>query len=254
MSVVFNWWLLIELVGLAGAPLAAAVFRNLPDAGWSLSKPLSLLALGWLIWMPLSLFHALPFNAAWIVGTFLVFALANVALLRVRSVRRALTRLFRESWLYALLTEALFAGAFAAMLWERSFTPEVVSTEKFMDVAFLAAIWRAPHLPIPDPWLSGYSINYYYFGHFLMASTCQDARHRPSGRLQSRRRSDVRAGIRRNLRRGDEHRRQRAALAQGIQPARRGSSGNDRRAADTGSGQPGRRSGLAEAGPAGGED
>ena len=169
MSVVFNWWLLIELVGLAGAPLAAAVFRNLPDAGWSLSKPLSLLALGWLIWMPLSLFHALPFNAAWIVGTFLVFALGNVALLRVRSVRRALTRLFRESWLYALLTEALFAGAFAAMLWERSFTPEVVSTEKFMDVAFLAAIWRAPHLPIPDPWLSGYSINYYYFGHFLMA-------------------------------------------------------------------------------------
>lgn len=169
MSLAFSWWLLIELVGLASAPLAAAIFRNLPDAGWSLTKPLGLLVLGWLIWLPLSLIHTLPFNVAWIVGTFLAFALANAALLRLPAVRRSLARLFRASWPYALLTEALFAAAFAAMLWERSFTPAVVDTEKFMDEAFLAAIWRAPHLPPPDPWLSGYSLNYYYFGHYLMA-------------------------------------------------------------------------------------
>ena len=39
-----------------------------------------------------------------------------------------------------------------------------------MDAAFLSAIWRAPHLPPPDPWLAGYPINYYYFGHFLLAA------------------------------------------------------------------------------------
>ena len=55
------------------------------------------------------------------------------------------------------------------MVWERSFTPAVVDTEKFMDVAFLSSIWRAPHLPPPDPWLSGQPINYYYFGHYLIA-------------------------------------------------------------------------------------
>lgn len=169
MIVAFNWWLIIELVGLASAPLAAAIFRNLPDAGWSFTKPLGLLALGWLIWLPLSIFQALPFNTGWIVGTFLAFTLGNVALLRIPSVRHALVRLFRESWRYAVLTEALFAAAFAAMLWERSFTPAVVDTEKFMDEAFLAAIWRASHLPPPDPWLSGFSLNYYYFGHYLMA-------------------------------------------------------------------------------------
>jgi YYY domain-containing protein len=169
MNVAVAWWLVIELVGLSCAPLAAAVLRNLPDAGWSLTKPLGLLLLGWLIWLPLNLFHALPFNTAWIVGTFAVFAIANLALLRVANVRRALARLFRESWRYVALTEALFTGAYAAMLWERSFTPAVVDTEKFMDEAFLAAIWRAPHLPPPDPWLSGYTLNYYYFGHYLMA-------------------------------------------------------------------------------------
>jgi hypothetical protein len=43
-----------------GAPLAAAIFRSLPDKGWAFTKPLGLLALGWLIWLPLCLFHALP--------------------------------------------------------------------------------------------------------------------------------------------------------------------------------------------------
>jgi YYY domain-containing protein len=169
MSVAFTWWLAIELVGLACAPLAATILRNLPDRGWSLTKPLGLLLVGWLIWLPLNVFQALPFSAGWIIGTFLVFVIANVALLRVARVRETLQRLFRESWRYVALTEALFALAFAAMTWERSFTPAAVDTEKFMDEAFLAAIWRAPHLPPPDPWLSGYTLNYYYFGHYLMA-------------------------------------------------------------------------------------
>ncbi len=170
MSVTLAWWLFIEALGLAGAPLTMTVLRNLPDRGWALSKPLSLLALGWLVWFPLSLNAALPFNRAWLIGSLAVFVAGNGALLVfVRRTREALTRLLRESWDYIALTEALFAAAFALMIWVRSFTPAVVDTEKFMDEAFLAAIWRAPHLPPPDPWLSGYAINYYYFGHFLMA-------------------------------------------------------------------------------------
>lgn len=170
MSVTFAWWLFIEALGLAGAPLVATVLRNLPDRGWALTKPLSLLALGWLVWFPLSLDAALPFNRGWLIGVLVVFVAGNAALVAlVRSTREALLRLARQSWDYLLLTESLFAAAFALMVWVRSFTPSVVDTEKFMDEAFLAAIWRAPHLPPPDPWLSGYTINYYYFGHYLMA-------------------------------------------------------------------------------------
>ena len=170
MSGVVAWWFLIEALGLIGAPLAATVLRKVPDRGWALSKPLSLLTLGWLVWFPLSVFQSLPFSRGWLIGTLVVFATGNVALLVfVRPTREALLTLARESWDYLALTEALYALAFALMIWVHSFTPAVVDTEKFMDEAFLSAIWRAPHLPPPDPWLSGYSINYYYFGHFLMA-------------------------------------------------------------------------------------
>ena len=164
------WWLALEVIGLAGLPLTALVFANLPDRGWSLAKPFSLLLFGWLIWFPLTLIPALPFNRAWIALTLALYLVGNlILLLRVARVRRALAGLFARQRGYIALSEALFAGSFAAMVWERSFTPAVVDTEKFMDVAFLSSIWRAPHLPPPDPWLSGQPINYYYFGHYLIA-------------------------------------------------------------------------------------
>ncbi|HKT37004.1 MAG TPA: DUF2298 domain-containing protein, partial [Ktedonobacterales bacterium] len=164
------WWLAIEAVGFVGLPLTALAFANLPDRGWSLAKPFSLLILGWLIWFPLTFVSALPFNRVWIALTLLVYLAGNFVLLwRVERVTAALRTLFTRQRGYLLWCEVIFAAAFAGMVWERSFTPAVVDTEKFMDVAFISSIWRAPHLPPPDPWLSGQPINYYYFGHYLIA-------------------------------------------------------------------------------------
>jgi YYY domain-containing protein len=169
MSELLGWWLLVEALGVASLPLTITVFSRLPDRGWSATKALALLAVGWLVWFPLTIISALPFSRAWISGTMVVFALANVAMLRAPSVRLALSKFIRTQRGYIVASEIVFASAFGLMAWVRSFTPAVVDTEKFMDVAFLSSIWRAPHLPPPDPWLSGETINYYYFGHYLMA-------------------------------------------------------------------------------------
>jgi YYY domain-containing protein len=173
MGELFIWWLLAEVLGIVVLPLAAVLGANLPDRGWGLARPLGLLALGWLVWFPLSVVTIFPYSRGWIAGTLVALAVANVVLLRVPEVRVALRRLVTSERGYLLAGEAVFAGAFALMGWERSFTPAVQGTEKPMDVAFLSAIWRAPHLPPPDTWLSGYAINYYYFGHFLMATVAK---------------------------------------------------------------------------------
>src|SRR5579872_916585 len=171
MGELFAWWLAVELIGVAGLPLCALVFANLPDRGWSLAKPLALIAFGWLVWFPLAAISALPYSPGWIIGTFLVFAAGNVLLLRrVPRIQEALRRMLARERVYIAASELLFAGTFGLMAWVRSFTPAVVDTEKFMDVAFLSSLWRTPHLPAPDPWLSGAPINYYYFGHFLLAT------------------------------------------------------------------------------------
>jgi YYY domain-containing protein len=170
MGVLFSWWLVVEALGIAALPLTTTLFAHLPDRGWALSKPLGILAAGWLIWFPLALFNALPYSRAWIAGVLVVFIAGNAALLRDRERRETLRRILVGGRAYVLACELLFTASYLFMAWLRSFTPAVVDTEKFMDVAFISSLWRTPHLPAPDPWLSGAPINYYYFGHFLIAT------------------------------------------------------------------------------------
>lgn len=39
-----------------------------------------------------------------------------------------------------------------------------------MDFSFLTVLTRSETLPPPDPWMAGFPLNYYYFGHFLVAT------------------------------------------------------------------------------------
>jgi YYY domain-containing protein len=179
MGLVFSWWLAIEILGLVGMPLTSVVCAYLPDRGWALGKPFALLIVGWLIWFPLSVVTALPYNGAWIVGTFLVFAGLNLLLLRRSDLREHLRQLITTRPVYIATSEAVFTAGFLLLAWIRSFNPAVLATEKFMDVAFLSSLVRTQHLPPPDPWLSGASINYYYFGHFLLATVAKVLRTQP---------------------------------------------------------------------------
>jgi YYY domain-containing protein len=170
MAELIAWWLALEVIGVAALPLTAVLFGNLPDRGLALAKPAALLIFGWLVWAPLATISALPYSRGWILAVFVVFAAGNVALLRLPEPRATLRRMLLTQRAYLITAELVFTGAFALMAWLRSFTPAVVDTEKFMDVAFISSLWRTPHLPAPDPWLSGEPINYYYFGHFLIAT------------------------------------------------------------------------------------
>jgi YYY domain-containing protein len=173
MGLVFSWWLVVELLGLVGMPLTSVVCTYLPDRGWALGKPFALLIVGWMIWFPLSIITALPYSGAWITGTFIAFAGLNLLLLRRSDLRADLRRLITTRPVYIAVSEAVFAVGFLLLAWIRSFNPGVWGTEKFMDVAFLSSLVRTQHLPPPDPWLSGAPINYYYFGHFLLAGVAK---------------------------------------------------------------------------------
>jgi uncharacterized membrane protein len=177
MSDAWLWWLFIQALGLACLPLTFSIFANLPDRGWALSKALGVLSFCFLVWFPLTLPSllpgglgelALPYSRLMLLVILLGLLALNGWLLRYRW--REIARVVRAHTGYILLCEALFAGAFALLIWIRAFIPDIYGTEKFMDEAFVSAIMRSPHLPPNDPWLSGYAINYYYLGHFIVAT------------------------------------------------------------------------------------
>lgn len=157
----FVLWTAAELLGVAALPLSLYLFRGAPWAT-AFSWPLGLLVAGYPAWMLASL-HVAPFSRVTATGGVLVLALASyVCLRRGARIRR------RELALWGA-SHIVFLTTFASALLLRSFTPDVWGIEKPMDMAFINAINRAHWFPPTDPWYSGSSINYYYFGHYLVA-------------------------------------------------------------------------------------
>lgn len=157
-----RWLLVLEVVGLAGLPLARRLFAHLPGAGYALTRPLGLLAASYALWL-LSVLGFLRVEAiSFAFCLALVFAVGWVAGGRLRP-RPAEVR-------PALIAEAVFIGAFILAVAARSFVPEIEGTEKPMEFAFLNALMRDGAVPPHDPWLAGYAISYYYFGYLMMAA------------------------------------------------------------------------------------
>jgi YYY domain-containing protein len=167
MTEALSWWFIIQLVGLVAFPLAYGFFRRLPDRGWAFSKPFGILFLTYLFWI-LNSAHVLPNNQRGVVWALFLLALPAAWALWRR--REELWRFLEERWRYILLVETLFTLVFAVGGYLRSYVSDIAGTEKPMDFAFINAISRAENFPPADPWLSGHSISYYYFGHLMVAS------------------------------------------------------------------------------------
>ena len=67
-------------------------------------------------------------------------------------------------------TEGLYWFAFALFLLVRAWNPEIYWGEKPMDFAFLNALTRSGDIPPPEPWFSGSTLHYTYFGHYVVAA------------------------------------------------------------------------------------
>lgn len=171
MSDALIWWLAVQLFGAAALPLTLTIFTRLPDRGVFFARAVGLLVPAYATWVLASL-HVLPYARISTPAFAALLFVASVGALRLRKVAwwSELVTLWRRRRAYLLTGEVLFALLFAGWCWLRAYTPDIVGTEKFMDMAFINAINRSQFFPPYDPWLSGATINYYYLGHLIMAS------------------------------------------------------------------------------------
>ncbi len=154
---------MIELIGIAFVPLTTAVFSNLPDRGYISAKVLGLLLTTWLVWIAGSLGSTGNLTTV-SLGIIALFGLCGW-ILRGRCTVRNL----RDAGSIIALEEGLFIASFVLWALLRSFHPNIAGTEKPMDLMYLQAAAHASSFPPQDLWLSGHSVNYYYFGYVAMA-------------------------------------------------------------------------------------
>jgi YYY domain-containing protein len=182
LPLLLRWLMALEVIGWGLYPLLYLAVPGLRDRGLTLAKPFALLALVYPVWFVAALGKP-AFTAPALVAVGAVLAVGGwVGVMRRPGLPHdsnetplppaacALLPFLRTSWRYVLLSEAVFVGGFLFYAWLRSYNPEILGTEKPMEIGFLSAATRGETLPPRDPWLSGHGINYYYFGYVLVAA------------------------------------------------------------------------------------
>ena len=161
-----RWWFILSVLGTAAVPLAYWLFARLPDRGYAFSKMLGLLLASYAFWLTASLGFVGNNTGGILLG---VAALAGASAWAWRQTEGGVWAWLRANGRYVLTAELSFALLFALWVYVRAHNPSITATEKPMEFAFLNSASHSPIYPPLDPWLSGFSISYYYFGYVMLS-------------------------------------------------------------------------------------
>lgn len=164
-----RWWLVLLALGFMAWPLALRLIGQVaPGRAYLPAKAAGLFLMALVHWQTGYLFR-LGLTTGSLVTLFL-FLSALVWISSARFLFQPDSAVSPDRQLLgAAFSELFFSGLLLAGAYLRSFKPALDSLEKFMNVAFINSILRSPGLPALDPWLSGETINYYYFGQYTYA-------------------------------------------------------------------------------------
>ena len=180
MTAFISWYLIITLLGWLTFPLAYALFPALADKGYTLSRAAGLLIWGYVFWLLASLNIAQNDTGGILLALAVIIGLSVFNFDRQSLIvnrKSEIVNFLKSNLSLILTTEILFLVAFGFLAFVRSANPELISTEKPMELAFINGILRSPVFPPQDPWLSGYAISYYYFGYVMTAMLAQTFGH-----------------------------------------------------------------------------
>ena len=163
---ILRWLLLLEILGLIVFPSVFIVFSKFDHRGYPLTKAIGLLLTGYFTWLLPSL-HFFKFSqmlGIWVItlvfiGNFFIY----------QRNRAAMDEFVKKCWWSIAGYELLFLSVFAVFALLKSYNPDIFWSESSMDFGFINSILRADYFPPPDPWITGQTVSYYYFGHYLTA-------------------------------------------------------------------------------------
>lgn len=160
------WWLALSALGWLTWPLVASLFRQTPGRGYAYARAFGLLLLSYSYWI-LGTLGVLSNNTVSLWGLAGVWAIVGTICWIYK--RDELIEFVRRKWRHILTVELLFLILFILYATHKSYDPAIEHTEEPMDFALLNGILHSARLPPNDPWLSGFSISYYYLGYLTVA-------------------------------------------------------------------------------------
>lgn len=177
LSLLLFAYLVLVLLQAMALPLIFYVSQRFPyihDAGWGFGRLLSLLLVAVLTWH--LAFLKIPINTQLGVNALFFGLMAASTFFAWRYFLRQpgfLKRFFTRFGRIIGIEELVFIAALLFLFAMRSFQPEILGLEKFMDAGFIQSYLKSPTLPVTDIWYAPAPINYYSFGQFYHAILLQ---------------------------------------------------------------------------------
>ena len=179
ITLFLGWWLLgiedvkseliwggfLFLCTIVVLPVGTYLFRGTGSGGFILTTTLGIVAVSLFVWT-FSYIQIYRFTTILVYFAMLVigFICYYVKPLRQNFIKEISKPFYIEK---VTLELTVFMTALTILCYYKGFTPMINGQEKFMDYGFIMSMLRNPKLPASDMWLSGYNINYYYFGQFM---------------------------------------------------------------------------------------
>jgi uncharacterized membrane protein len=169
MSDLFFWWILFSIIGWIAFPICFSLFKNLHTKGYSFSKIVGLLIWGYAYWIG-NTFGLIGNTRVGAIFTLIAILFASIIFLYKKHLRIEIYDWIKAHKKIILFSETIFLISIFFMTMMRGANPGIIGTEKPMELTFINGILRSQSFPPNDPWLSGYSISYYYFGYLIIAA------------------------------------------------------------------------------------
>lgn len=166
MTEFLPWLLVVEVIGVAFLPFTLWIFRWLPDRGYGLSKLVGLLGLTYVAWLVGS---AVPIaGSPWLAWSILTVVGATGWIWYGRNSLSALSQIRTV----VLIEEVFFLLVLVVwtILRAQVFHSGINHTEQYMDLTLLQSSIHSASYPPYDPWMSGHTVNYYYFGYLIFGT------------------------------------------------------------------------------------
>ncbi len=160
------WWLVFLIIGIINIPLVWLVFRKFFDIGYGFAKTVGLLLISYASFLG-AIAHIVPFTQTTLFLILLLCAYLNFIIFRKH--RQKITTGVSKNLKTIITQEILFSLGLLSWSYVRAHQPDIRGLEKFMDLGFINTILNSHYLPPTDMWFAGESINYYWFGHFVVA-------------------------------------------------------------------------------------
>ncbi len=162
--IVLQWWAVLFLVGAIAFPLTKRLFANWWDGGYFFAKAAGMAVVTYLVYL-VGTIRLLPFTLPTIVISMVV--VFGVGLFLNKSYKANASN--KTNMVLILVEEVFFLVALLFWSWIKGHEPSIRALEKFMDFGFTKSVLNSLYFPAPDMWYAGGTINYYYFGHIVLA-------------------------------------------------------------------------------------